>query len=102
MFRSWEKFTYFGPVAEAKIALAREAAGEPFADSRNGRAVTCPQLAFAKARREGGQATRLPMRDAGRQHCRYLRQCRSSPDRGEHECFRALLVCCPASRFRVY
>jgi uncharacterized protein YbjT (DUF2867 family) len=32
MFRYWEKFTYFGPDAEAKIALARTVAGEPFAD----------------------------------------------------------------------
>jgi len=32
MFRYWEKFTYFGPDAEAKIALARDIAGEPFAD----------------------------------------------------------------------
>jgi uncharacterized protein YbjT (DUF2867 family) len=32
MFRFWEKLTYFGPDAEAKIALAREVAGEPFAD----------------------------------------------------------------------
>lgn len=32
MFRYWEKFTYFGPDAEAKIALARAIAGEPFAE----------------------------------------------------------------------